>query len=241
MENMLIMDNTIKCLDFGYVKLLNMSGAVNRKDGIFSSRDIDSAICARISFDNFEEERTEEQDMKLVEYLLANQHTSPFEMTQTWWQLKVPMFVGEQILRHRTASFNKVSGRYSTFDSEWYIPEVVGGKATSNKQGQEDNLDVKTQDWFKEQLYAECESSYYKYKHSLDYGVAPEHARLFLHANHYSTMLMRMDLHNLMHFLTLRLDKHAQIEARTYAQAIYDLLSVHLPLTMKLFDKYKRL
>lgn len=236
----MIFINKINCLDHGYVKLLNISGAIDRKEGEFSAKDIDPAICARISFDNFEEERTEEQDMKLVEYLIANAHTSPFEMTQTWWQLKVPMFLGEQILRHRTASFNKVSGRYSTFDEEWYIPERVGGKAVSNKQGQEDNLHIELQEMFKIKLKLACQDSYNQYLHFLYNGVAPEHARLFLHANHYTTMLMRIDLHNLMHFLALRLDSHAQIEARIYAQAIYDLLSLHLPKTMLLFDKYKR-
>ncbi len=248
--------NRIDCLDHGYVRLLNLSGPVRRtfvqtkrkndvgysissKLSTFDADDTDPAKVARISFDNFEEERLPEADYKLNDYLLRNKHTSPFEMIETWWVLKVPMFLGEQILRHRTASVNKVSGRYSTFDEEWYIPEVVGGKASSNKQGQEDNLQDWQQQNFREALNGSCRGSYDLYLYYLSIGVAPEHARLFLHANHYSTMVWKMDLHNLMHFLTLRLDSHAQIEARVYAKAIYDLLNIYLPETMKLFDKYK--
>lgn len=141
---------------------------------------------------------------------------------------------------HRTATINEVSGRYVTLPEEWYIPEIVGGKATNNKQGQEDNLDAWTQNHFKDALDYQCCESYRLYKVYLDEGVAPEHARMFLHVNHYTHWIWKQDLSNLMHFLALRLDAHAQIEARVYATAIYDLLSLHLPQTMLLFDKYKR-
>lgn len=245
--------NIIKVLDHGFVKLLNLSGPIPRVEGLldeegiritseFNSRDIDPAICARISFDNFEEERTEEQDMKLVEYLIANRHNTPIEMTEVWLEMKLPIFVARQFVRHRTACINEVSGRYVQLPEEWYIPEVVGGKSTSGaKQGQEDNLDTETQDWFKSKLDIACASDYEDYVESLAKGVAPEHARMFLHVNHYTHWVWKQDLNNLMHFLALRLDKHAQVEARCYAQAIYDLLAIHLPQTMKLFDKYKRL
>jgi len=246
--------NKVKCLDHGYVELLNLSGPVRRtgynEDGVwvsdktavpFDADDTDPAKVARISFNNFEADRLPEADHKLCDYLLRNKHTSPFEMIETWWVLKVPMFLGEQIIRHRTASINKVSGRYSTFDEEWYIPEVVGGKATSNKQGQEDNLPKWKQWVFKKALSLSCSVSYTCYRLAIWAGVAPEHARLFLHANHYSTMVWKIDLHNIMHFLALRLDAHAQIEARVYANTIYSLLCMYLPETMKLFDKYRRL
>jgi thymidylate synthase (FAD) len=233
--------NKIGVLDHGYVELLNLSGPVRRTDKEFDGDDTDPAKVARISFNNFEADRLPEADIKLCDYLLRNRHTSPFEMIETWWVLKVPMFLGEQIIRHRTASINKVSGRYSTFDEEWYIPEVVGGKASSNKQGQEDNLSSSLQRWFKDSLSITCSDSYGKYLYAVQEGVAPEHARLFLHANHYSTMVWKMDLHNLMNFLSLRLDSHAQIEARVYANALYDLLNIYLPETIKLFDKYRRL
>lgn len=253
------MNNTIKVLDFGFVKLLNISGAVPRDidyeeintdgtvEGVevvqtFSARDIDPAICARISFDNFEEERTEAQDMKLVEYLMTNGHNTPIEMTEVWLELKLPIFVARQFHRHRTQTINEVSARYTTLPEEWYIPDVVGGKSTNGaKQGQEDNLSDMLQMAFKRDLAEACADSYKSYLYYIERGVAPEHARMFLHVNHYTHYIMKMDLHNLFHFLTLRLHKHAQIEARCYAEAVYDLLAQHLPLTMELFDKHRRL
>ena len=246
-----------KVLDFGFVELLNISGPVRRTtseediytdlDGSpivrvedlaqFDASDIDPAITARISFNNFGENRTYEQDMKLVSYLIDNKHSSPLEFIETWWEIKLPIFVARQFHRHRTQSINEQSGRYSTLAKEWYIPEIVGGKSKSNKQGQEDNLDLLTQKYFKEQLESICAQSYSFYKEALIDGVAPEHARLFLHLNHYTHYVFKMNLHNLMHFLTLRLDKHAQIEAREYAKAIKEILDKVLPGIMKLFDE----
>ena len=230
------MNNQINCLDHGFVKLLNISSVIDDKELLEQA----PAMSARISFNNFDEERTKEQDMKLVEYLIKHHHNTPVEMTEVWLEMKLPIFLARQFVRHRTATINEVSGRYVTLPEEWYIPEIVGGKATNNKQGQEDNLDAWTQNHFKDALDYQCGESYRLYKVYLDQGVAPEHARLFLHVNHYTHWIWKQDLSNLMHFLALRLDAHAQIEARVYATAIYDLLSLHLPQTMLLFDKYKR-
>lgn len=230
------MNNQINCLDHGFVKLLNISSVIDDKELLEQA----PAMSARISFNNFDEKRTKEQDMKLVEYLIKNHHNTPVEMTEVWFEMKLPIFVARQFVRHRTATINEVSGRYVTLPEEWYIPEVVGGKATSNKQGQEDNLDAWTQNHFKDALNYQCGESYRLYKVYLEQGVAPEHARMFLHLNHYTHWIWKQDLSNLMHFLALRLDAHAQIEARVYATAIYDLLTLHLPQTMLLFNKYKR-
>ena len=247
----------INCLDHGFVRLLNLSGPTRRNDtplidengtytgestGFIYDADItDIANAARISFDNFDAERTREQDLKLCEYLIKNKHTSPWEMIEVWLEMKLPIFVARQFVRHRTCSINEVSARYSTLPAEWYIPETVGGKSASNKQGQADNLHNNIQDDFKKSLDAQCKQSYAEYEYFLNSGVAPEHARLFLHVNHYTHWLWKQDLHNLMHFLSLRLHEHAQIEARVYAQAIYDLLKQVLPEAMELFDKYRRL
>jgi len=227
----------IKCLDHGFVKLLNITSASTDETLLEQS----PAMSARISFNIFNELRTKEQDMKLVEYLIANHHNTPIEMTEVWLEMKLPIFLARQFVRHRTACINEVSGRYAILPEEWYIPDVVGGKATNNKQGQEDNLDTWTQNHFKDALNYQCGESYRLYKSYLDQGVAPEHARMFLHVNHYTHWVWKQDLSNLMHFLALRLDKHAQIEARVYATAIYALLCIHLPQTMLLFDKYKRI
>jgi thymidylate synthase (FAD) len=260
-------ENKIKCLDHGFVKLLNISSAIPREyeyeeintdgteEGVdiaqeFSARDIDPAICARISFDNFEEERTEEQDLRLVEYLIANKHNTPLEMTETWWQIKVPMAIGEQILRHRTACINKISGRYATLEGEWYIPEPekLGIKSKSNKQGRDivswDSLEEAQKETalaFIQELREHNEIGYNKYLKFLENGIAPEVCRFFLQANHYTVFIYKQDLHNLMHFLGLRLDSHAQYENRVVAEAMYTYLIEHLPETMKLFDKYRRM
>ena len=231
------MKGKIPVLDHGFVKLLNISCAVENETLLEQA----PAISARISFDNFEADRTKEQDMKLLEYLIKHKHNTPVEMTEVWLEMKLPIFIARQFIRHRTATVNEVSGRYVTLPEEWYIPEVVGGKASSNKQGQEDNLTQLQQDMFKEALRDQSFKSYRNYLDALSDGVAPEHARLFLGLNHYTHWVWKQDLHNLLHFLALRMDVHAQVEARAYANAIHTLLQTHLPNTMKLFDKYKQL
>lgn len=236
------MKTEIKVLDHGSVKLLNLSGPARRTTEEFDADDTDPAKTARISFNNLDAERMREQDLRLADYLMKNKHTSPFEMIEVWLEMKLPIFIARQFIRHRTASVNEVSGRYTQLPAEWYIPEVVGSKPTTGaKQGQEDSLLIATQNWFKAQLRSACQCSYEDYESSLKAGIAPEHARLFLHLNHYTHWIWKQDLHNLMHFMALRLDAHAQVEARVYAQAIYDLLMQYLPHSMALFDKYRRI
>lgn len=216
-----------------------MSGPTRRVDQEFDADDTDPANSARMSFDLTDSGRTREDDLKLCNYLMKNWHTTPTEMVEIWLEMKLPIFVARQFVRHRTATINEVSGRYITLPEEWYIPDVVGGKAKSNKQGQEDNLSHHTQLWFKRRLDSVCGDSYAAYLEAIDEGVAPEHARMFLHVNHYTHWLWKQDLHNMMHFLALRLDEHAQIEARSYANVIYNLLKEVIPETMKLFEKYR--
>lgn len=229
----------INVLDHGFVTLRNVSGPT-RREGVFDARDIDPANSARMSFNETDGDRTEEQDLKLCNYLMKNWHTTPFEMIEIWLEMKMPIFVARQFVRHRTATINEVSGRYVTLPAEWYIPEVVGGKAKNAKQGQEDNLHSSVQKWFKETLLDQCNSSYSLYTGAIQEGVAPEHARMFLHLNHYTHWLWKQDLHNMMHFLSLRMDAHAQVEAQAYAKAIYTLLKQALPKSMELFDEYRR-
>jgi thymidylate synthase (FAD) len=230
----------INVLDKGYVKLLNISGPVRRMDENYDADDIDPALTARISFNNFlDKERTREQELKLVEYLIKNKHNTPVEMIEVWLEMKLPIFIARQFVRHRTACINEISGRYATLPEDWYIPEVVGGKAVNNKQGQEDNLDKITQDWFKDQLHWSCYDDYINYLEALAKGIAPEHARLLLHVNHYTNWVWKQDLHNLLHFLAVRMDNHAQVEARKYANAIYGLLKEQLPDFMEIALKYR--
>lgn len=244
------MADKIQVLDHGFVRLRNLAGPTRRNvDSMtyddpyfypFDANDTDAPNAARMSFDQTDVGRTAEQDHKLAEYLMKNRHTSPFEMIQVWLEMKLPIFVARQFVRHRTVRLNEVSGRYVTLPAEWYIPAVVGGKAKSAKQGQQDNLDDQTQHFFKAELNAHCEQGYKLYTDSIEAGVAPEHARLFLSLNHYTHWLWNQDLHNLMHFLSLRDHDHAQVEAQAYAKAIDQLIRQHLPKTMELYDKYRR-
>ena len=250
--------NKIAVLDHGFVMLRNISGPTRRDHDGFSSSvrddngdyikldrefdadDIDPANTARMSFDQTDSNRTREEDLKLCDYLMKNWHTSPFEMIEIWLEMKLPIFVARQFVRHRTVSINEVSGRYITLPNEFYIPTIVGGKAPKAKQGQVDSLDLEVQEEFKQDLKDQCELSYAKYEYFLRRGVAPEHARMFLHLNYYTHWIWKQDLHNMMHFLSLRDHSHAQVEAQAYAQAIDSLIRRVLPETMKLYDKYRR-
>lgn len=240
----------MQVLDHGFVKLMNLAGPTRRQtDHLhgsvelrpFDADDTDPAQAARMSFDQFGSERTYDEDMKLARYLLKNGHTSPFEMIQVWVEVKVPIFIDRQFVRHRTWRRNESSGRYITLPAEWYIPEIVGGKPVSGaKQGQADTLSDATQDWFRTQLRNQCQMGYDTYLEAIGVGVAPEHARMLLHVNHYVHWLGNVDLSNLYKFLALREHSHAQIEARKYALVIIELLRPHLPGLMTLFDELVR-
>lgn len=246
-------------LDHGYVILRNLAGPTRRdeicsvamegppdvKVRYFDADDVDPAQAARLSFEDgafgaATVPRTYEQDMKLNEYLLVNQHTSPFEMVQVWVEVRVPIFIDRQLVRHRTWRRNESSGRYIVLPDTWYVPEVVGGKAPNKKQGQADNLPEHVQEQFRRELRVRCREDYQKYLYFMEQGVAPEHARMWLHLNHYVHWIGNVDLHNLFHFLRLRAHSHAQVEARAYANAIVELLRPHLPGLMALFDKHCR-
>lgn len=232
---------SLNVLDHGFVVLCNIAGPTRRPLARWDASDRDPAQAARMSFDKgLDEERPREQDLKLCDYLMKNWHNTPFEMVEIWLEMKLPIFVARQFVRHRTVSINEVSGRYITLPAEWYIPEVVGGKALSAKQGQEDNLDEKLQDRFRRALDAQAGASYAEYFYWMSQGVAPEHARLFLHLNHYTHWLWKQDFHNMMHFLSLRDHSHAQLEAQVYARAADTLIRTVLPESMALYDKYRK-
>lgn len=228
-------------LDHGFVILRNLSGPTRRPDQPFDADDTDPANSARMSFDQMDSGRTREQDLKLADYLMRNWHTTPFEMVECWIEMKMPIFVARQFVRHRTVSINEVSGRYVTLPEEWYIPEVVGGKPINAKQGQSDTLHPDVQAEFKQLLNKQCKTSYEIYKESIELGVAPEHARMVLHLNHYTHWMWKQDLHNILNFLRLRDHSHAQIESQMYAKQIDALLRQYLPNSMALYDKYRRL
>jgi thymidylate synthase (FAD) len=204
----------IDVLDKGFVALVDVMG-----------NDRTPAKVARTSFNNNNQLRTEEQDAKLVRYLVEHKHTTPLEFCQVRFYFKAPIFVARQIMRHRTASINEVSYRYVEAKEEFYVPRSwrMVKKATDNKQGSSDEqvqfpeaaayLVLKAG---REAVAAYCEL--------LDHGVAPEIARTVLPLGLYTEWEWCCDLHNTIHFLKLRLDKHAQWETRQYAEAMLQLL-----------------
>ena len=231
--------NRIDVLDHGFVILRNVAAQTRRLDQEFDASDVDPANAARMSFDAMDS-RPESEDLRLARYLMRNWHTSPFEMVQIWMEVKLPIFVARQFVRHRTARLNEISGRYVTLPAEWYIPDVVGGKPTDRKQGQDANLPAVDSEWFKTRLRAQCHHSYQDYLEAIERNVAAEHARLLLHLNHYTHWLWNQDLHNMMHLLALRVGSHAQVEAQAYAQAKLTLLERVLPHSIALFHEYRK-
>lgn len=233
--------NEVKVLDHGFVRLRNLAGPTRRtgmsfRDIVnntatrdFDADDTDVANSARMSFDASDRERGYEIEMKLNRYLMKNRHMTPFESIEVWLEMKLPIFVARQFVRHRTAALNEVSGRYVTLPEEWYIPETVGGKPVDKKQGQSDSLDEGEQIVFRHQLHSHCSAGYQSYKTAIARGVAPEHARMFLSLNHYTHWLWKQDLRNLFGMLALRDHSHAQIEAQMYAKAIIQLLEPQIP------------
>lgn len=245
-------------LDHGSLELLNLSGPNNRKnrnsfgEEIFCAEDIDPAQVARICLDNLEAQRAKEADLSLYEYLISNSHTTPVEMIETWWHMQLPIFVARQVVRHRTATINEVSARYTVLPDKWYIPEkeYVGLYTGSVKQGRTEVGPAAWQhftdeqkaavEFFRARLQVCCRNSYKEYLEQIEAKIAPELARCFLHPNHYTQWIWKMDLHNLMHFMALRVDEHAQYEVRVYADAVYKILKPLLPKSMEFFDTYRR-
>ncbi len=244
-----------KVLDHGFVTLRNIAGPTRRVTDLgsavqyryFDGDDIDPSNAARMSFDSMDKERSREADLKLADYLMKNRHSTPFEMIEIWIEMKMPIFVARQFVRHRTVTINEVSGRYVTLPAEWYIPDPknVGFRPENVKQGRvipvvEGEVSP-TISWFLNQLQMHCHQSYLIYCNAIESGIPPEVARTILHLNHYTHWLWKQDLHNMMHFLALRVDSHAQWEAQQYGNAILSMLRTFLPNSMELFDKYRRL
>jgi len=213
----------------------------------FDADDVDPANAARMSFDQMDSGRTREEDLRLCEYLMKNKHTTPFEMVVVWLEMKMPIFVARQFVRHRTVSINEVSGRYVELPAEWYIPEIeeVVLQTKDKKQGgqpvnMKDMLEVDRAVAYRLRLSSDCRRSYKHYQESIQDGIAMEQARCHLHLNHYTHWLWRQDLHNIMHFLSLRDHGHAQSESAKFARAADILLRKALPHSMELYDKYRR-
>jgi|SRR5687768_1708947 len=235
----------INVLDHGFVKLRNISGPTRRRDAEYDASDVDPANVARKSFNQMDSGRTDEDEFRLNNYLMRNWHTTPFEHTVVWLEMKLPIFVARQYIRHRTSSVDEVSARYVQLPSEWYIPKLenVLFQSKDKKQGGRAvdlNTEIVAASRFIDSLNDQCHVSYKLYLESLADGIAMEQARMLLHLNHYTHWIWKQDLHNLMNLLARRIHPHAQYESRVYAQAIINLLTPHIPNLMELFHKYRR-
>ncbi len=220
----------VNVLDHGFVKLLDVMG---------SDKDIVDA--ARISTYQNGVEKTELQDRRLINYLMKNEHTSPFEMAEFKFHVKLPIFVMRQWVRHRTANINEMSGRYVELKNEYYVPDNkrLLKQSESDVQGSSD-----------EQLgYPKCSEiinnmqlvdniAFHNYDKFIEAGLARETSRIILPLNTYTEMVWKIDLHNLFRFLKLRLDAHAQYEIRVYAKAIADMIKNVVPMSFSAFEEH---
>ncbi|MDR1551775.1 MAG: FAD-dependent thymidylate synthase [Holosporaceae bacterium] len=185
-----------------------------------------------------------QEDRGLINYLMRHRHTTPFEMCEIKMHLKMPIFVARQWVRHRTASMNEYSARYSVLSNEFYLPEIsqIAWQSETNKQGKSNKrLPEDHSRKVLEILERLSTEAYKKYSHMLDdLSLTRELARTVLPLSVYTEMYWKIDLHNLMHFLTLRADSNAQYEIRCYAEVILNILEKWLPLTYEAFIDYRK-
>ncbi len=223
-----ILDKEFPVLDHGFVRLVDYLGSDERV-----------VQAARVSYG--EGTKSYRQDKGLINYLLRNDHTSPFEQVNFTFHVKMPIFVARQWIRHRTGRVNEISGRYSVMTDECYVPDAqhINMQSEDNKQGRANEpVSEETAARVQELLVEDQRHSYETYQQLLDLGIAREVARIDLPLSMYTQWYWQMDLHNLLHFLALRLDAHAQYEIRVYAQVILDIVRRICPLTVEAFENH---
>ena len=200
----------------------------------------DSAIvqAARVSYGQGTKKVSE--DRGLIRYLMRHHHTTPFEMVEFKFHIAMPVFIARQWIRHRTANVNEYSGRYSVMPDRFYRPTVdnVRRQSQANRQGGEEQIDASTAERFLAYL-ARAEAMYGEYETLTAAGVSRELARCGLPLSVYTEWYWKCDLHNILHFLALRMDSHAQQEIRDYAFAMYRLIEPIVPITMEAFRDYR--
>lgn len=220
----------IRILDHGFVRLVDYLGN-------------DAAIvqAARVSYGQGTKKRTE--DAGLIRYLMRHRHTSPFEMVETKFHVKAPIFVARQWMRHRASSINEISGRYSILTDEMYIPDVsqISFQSSDNKQGRSAaEVPEGLRERVRELLLAGQREAYAGYQEMIDAEIARELARITLPVSVYTEWYWKINLHNLFHFLSLRMDAHAQFEIRIYAEAIGLIVRRLAPVAYQAFLDYDR-
>lgn len=229
----------VPVLDHGFVRVVDYMGD-------------DAAVvqAARVSYGRGT--RKVSEDRGLIRYLLRHWHTTPFEMCEIKLHVKLPIFVARQWIRHRTANVNEYSARYSILDREFYIPESgqIAPQSQLNKQGRSAASSAEAAEAVRAVLREDSERAYSHYLWMLNEetgeehdperaGVARELARIGLGLNTYTQWYWKVDLHNLLRFLRLRADSHAQYEIRVYADAILDIVKQWVPMTHEAFLEYQ--
>ena len=215
---------TTKVLDKGEVSLLAYCGS-----------DASIAATARVSYSKGTKQVS--SDEQLIRYLLRNHHTSPFEHTFIQFHVKAPIFVLRQWMRHRMWSYNEISGRYSELSNEAYLPmeEDLTTQDPKRKQVRTECM-VSNSHYIRSTMEEDQENVFFHYNDMLHSGLAREVARINLPVATYSEVIMSVDLHNLLHFLSLRYSSHAQFEIRVYAEAIYEMLRPLFPATFAAWE-----
>ena len=230
----------VPVLDHGFIRVVDYMGD-------------DAAIvqAARVSYGRGTRRTSEDQG--LINYLMRHRHTTPFEMCEIKYHVKLPIFVARQWIRHRMANVNEYSGRYSILDNEFYLPapEHLAAQATTNRQGRGTLLDGAAAQHVLDLLREDAQRAYRGYVELLNEdtagtpidpsrpGLARELGRMNLSLNFYTQWYWKTDLHNLMHFLSLRADPHAQYEIRAYAEAMLGTLARWVPMTYAAFLEYR--
>ena len=209
----------------GFVKLLDVMG---------DDEEVENS--ARISYG--EGTRKVNQTRNLIRYLMRHKHTSPFEMCEVKFHLKLPIFIMRQLVRHRTANLNEYSGRYSVMSNEFYLPEgdYLAKQSTTNSQGRGEVL--KQQGLLQFEFNRIYDGASMAYQVLLGEDLSREVARAVLPVANYTECIWKIDLHNFFHFVKLRSDSHAQREIRDYADAMYELVKPNFPLCCEAFEDY---
>jgi thymidylate synthase (FAD) len=227
-------------LDHGFVRVIDYMGD-----------DASVVQAARVSYGRGTRKISE--DAGLIRYLMRHRHTTPFEMAEIKYHVKLPIFVARQWIRHRTANVNEISARYSILDNEFYIPAPaqLAAQSAVNRQGRGAVLEGAEAALVMRLLREDAARSYEHYADMLNedeagdpvdpsrQGLARELARMNLSLNFYTQWYWKTDLHNFMHFLSLRADAHAQYEIRVYADAMLDVLDRWVPHTAEAFRQYR--
>lgn len=234
-DTTLPIDKEFKVLDHGFVRLVDVMGD-------------DRAIvqAARVSYGGGT--KSKRDDEGLIRYLMSHAHTTPFEMCEIKLHIKLPMFIARQWVRHRTASINEISARYSVLDREFYLPDAdcLARQSTTNKQGREGKLPKSGADFFVREMDDSAKRSFASYDTLLgnddnDHGaITRELARIVLPGATYTQWYWKCNLHNLFHFLALRDSPHAQQEIRLYAHTIgHEIVARWVPMAWRAFCDYR--